>query len=53
MIVANNPSLKGAAFAGDTNQVEIITKDNHVTLPLALKTVIADKILDNILLLEK
>jgi len=53
MIVANNPTIKGAAFEGDTNQVEIITKTGHVTLPLSSKSDIADKILDNILLLEQ
>jgi len=53
MIVANNPSIKGAAFAEDTNQVEIITKSDHISLGLASKSEIADKILDNILQLEK
>ncbi len=52
MIVANNPSIKGAAFGTDTNQVEIITKNGHITLPLASKKEIADKILNSILLLE-
>jgi phosphopantothenoylcysteine decarboxylase / phosphopantothenate---cysteine ligase len=53
MIVANNPTIKGAAFEGDTNQVEIITKTSHITLPRSSKSDIADKILDNILLLEQ
>ena len=53
MIVANNPRIEGAAFEADTNQVEIITKKGHRSLPLASKNEIADKILDNILLLEK
>jgi len=49
LIVANNPNLKGAGFAGDTNQVEIITKSDHITLPLLSKKETADKILDYIL----
>lgn len=53
MIVANNPTIVGAAFGVDTNQVEIITKNDHISQPLASKNDIADKILDNILLLEK
>ena len=53
MIIANNPAIKGAAFEGDTNQVEIITKTRHITLPMSSKSDIADKILDNILLLEQ
>jgi phosphopantothenoylcysteine decarboxylase / phosphopantothenate---cysteine ligase len=52
MIIANNPHIKGAAFGADTNQVEIITKDTHITFGLAEKSAIADKILDHILLLE-
>jgi len=53
MIVANNPGIEGAAFAGDTNQVEIITKKQHISLPMMSKAEAADKILDQILLLEQ
>jgi len=53
MIVANNPGIEGAAFAGDTNQVEIITKKQHISLPMMSKAETADKILDQILLLEQ
>ncbi|KAA3617486.1 MAG: bifunctional phosphopantothenoylcysteine decarboxylase/phosphopantothenate--cysteine ligase CoaBC [Calditrichaeota bacterium] len=49
LIIANNPNLKGAGFAGDTNQVEIISKSNNVSLPLMTKNDVADKILDNML----
>ncbi len=49
LIVANNPNLKGAGFAVDTNQVELITQSNHIALPLLTKKETADKILDYIL----
>jgi phosphopantothenoylcysteine decarboxylase/phosphopantothenate--cysteine ligase len=49
VIIANNPSIKGAGFGGDTNQVEIITKNNHSTLPILTKIETAEKILDYLL----
>jgi phosphopantothenoylcysteine decarboxylase / phosphopantothenate---cysteine ligase len=49
VIIANNPSIKGAGFGGDTNQVEIITKNNHSTLPMLTKIETAEKILDYLL----
>ncbi len=53
VIIANNPSIKGAGFGGDTNQVEIITKNNHSTLPMLTKIETAEKILDYLLNAEK
>jgi len=46
MIIANNPKNPGAGFATDTNQVEIITSERHVSLPLLSKEETAAKILD-------
>ena len=48
MIVANNPMIKGAGFENDTNQVEIITKDDIISLPLSSKLEVAHKIIDNL-----
>ncbi|MBD3226386.1 MAG: hypothetical protein GF313_16780 [Caldithrix sp.] len=50
MIVANNPGIKGAAFAGDTNQVSIIHRNGDVqTLPMMSKPDTAHAILDQLL----
>lgn len=48
MIIANNPGISGAGFAADTNQVEIITADTVVTLPLLSKKETAHQILNHI-----
>ncbi|MCB0282030.1 MAG: bifunctional phosphopantothenoylcysteine decarboxylase/phosphopantothenate--cysteine ligase CoaBC [Calditrichaeota bacterium] len=48
MIVANNPGITGAGFAADTNQVEIITEDKLVSVPLLSKKEIAHQILNHI-----
>ena len=49
-IVINNPSLKGAAFAGDTNKVTIINKEQQaVFLPLQSKADTAKAIWETIL----
>lgn len=48
MIVANNLRQKGAGFAGDTNIVTIITKDNIQELQLLSKEEVANKIIDSI-----
>lgn len=48
MIVANNLRQKGAGFAGDTNIVTIITKDNIQELELLSKEEVANKIIDSI-----
>ena len=37
MIVANNVKVEGAGFAGDTNIVTLITKDDETQLPLLSK----------------
>lgn len=52
-IVANNPKIKGAGFAADTNQVEIITNDQVISLPQISKKKTAHKILDFVKTLGK
>lgn len=49
MIVANNLRQEGAGFAGDTNIVTIITKDDIQELKLLSKEEVANKILDSII----
>lgn len=49
MIVANNLKVPGAGFAGETNVVTLITKDDETELPLLSKEETAVKILDKIL----
>lgn len=49
MIVANNLKVPGAGFAGDTNVVTLITKDDETELPLLSKEETAARILDKIL----
>lgn len=49
MIVANNLKVPGAGFAGDTNVVTLITKDDETELPLLSKEETAVCILDKIL----
>ena len=48
MICANNLKTKGAGFAGDTNVITIITKDEEKQLEIMTKTQAAEKILDTI-----
>ena len=48
MIVANNLRTKGAGFAGDTNVITIITKDEVKELPIMTKDEDAKEILDAI-----
>lgn len=50
MIVANNLKVEGAGFAGDTNVVTIITKDEEVSLDKMTKEEAACQILDRILM---
>ena len=52
MIVANNVKVEGAGFAGDTNIVTIITKDNMIELPKLSKSEVSDRLLDEILKLK-
>nr|WP_317282776.1 bifunctional phosphopantothenoylcysteine decarboxylase/phosphopantothenate--cysteine ligase CoaBC [uncultured Sellimonas sp.] len=49
MIVANNLKTEGAGFAGDTNIVTMITKDQEVSLPKMTKEETAVQILNRIL----
>ena len=49
MIVANNLKVPGAGFAGDTNVVTLITRDEEISLPLMSKEETAVRILDKIL----
>lgn len=48
MIVANNLKVPGAGFAGDTNVVTLITRDDETELPLLSKEETAVQILDKI-----
>ena len=48
MIVANNLRTKGAGFAGDTNVITIITRDEVKELPIMTKDEDAKEILDAI-----
>ena len=49
MIVANNVKVKGAGFAGDTNIVTLITRDDETQLPLLSKEETAVEIMNKIL----
>lgn len=49
MIVANNLKEPGAGFAGDSNIVTLITKDQEIPLELLSKYQVAQRILDHIL----
>lgn len=49
MIVANNVKVDGAGFAGDTNIVTLITKDDETQLPLLSKEETAVEIMNKIL----
>ena len=49
MIVANNLKVKGAGFAGDTNVVTLITRDDVKELELMSKDDVAHHIVDAIL----
>lgn len=51
MIVANDVTLPGAGFDVDTNVVTLITRDEAVSLPLMRKDEVADRILDQVLML--
>ena len=46
LIVANHLKQEGAGFAGDTNVVTLITKDDTRPLPLMSKAEVADAVLD-------
>lgn len=53
MIVANNLKVEGAGFAGDTNVVTIITKDEEISLGKMTKEETAFEILNQILKMIK
>ncbi len=46
LIVANNLKVEGAGFAGDTNVVTLISRDQEVSLPKMSKEETASRILD-------
>lgn len=49
MIVANDVTMPGAGFAGNTNCVTLITRDDMKSLPLMSKRDVADAILDQVM----
>ena len=49
MIVANNVKVEGAGFAGNTNVVTLVTKEEEKELGLLSKDETAKQILDEIL----
>lgn len=53
MIAANNVKTEGAGFQEDTNVITLITPKEEIQLELMSKEAAADKILDQILLLQK
>ena len=54
MIVANNVTLEGAGFDGDTNIVTLVLRDGRdIALPKMSKLEVANRILDQALLLRK
>lgn len=53
LIVANSLTVEGAGFQGDTNVVTLLTKDETKPLEKMTKEEVADKVLDEIVGLEK
>ena len=49
MIIANNLKVEGAGFAGDTNVITMITRNETRELPLMSKDEAAHRILDRLL----
>ena len=49
MIIANNLRQEGAGFAGDTNIVTIISKNDIKQLEMLSKEIVANKIIDAVL----
>ncbi len=49
MVVANDVTMPGAGFAGNTNCVTLITKDDIRSLPMMSKRDVADAILNRVL----
>ncbi|MEW6733079.1 MAG: bifunctional phosphopantothenoylcysteine decarboxylase/phosphopantothenate--cysteine ligase CoaBC [Acidobacteriota bacterium] len=53
LIVANDVTASDAGFDADTNRVILIRRDGqHISLPLLSKRVVADRILDQIVVLK-
>ena len=53
MIVANNIRNEGAGFAGDTNVITMITRDDVKELPIMTKDEDAEEILDMIVSMKR
>lgn len=53
MIVANNLKVQGAGFGTDTNIITLITKDQEIQYEIMSKEMVADRILDQILLMRQ
>lgn len=53
MIVANNLRTEGAGFAGDTNVITMITRDDVKELPIMTKDEDAEEILDMIVSMKR
>ncbi len=50
LVVVNNPNQPGAAFAGETNIVSIVSKDGHVdNLPLLSKFDVAESVIARVI----
>ena len=53
MIVANNLKVQGAGFGTDTNIITLITKDQEIQYEIMSKEMVADRILDQVLLMRQ
>ena len=53
MIAANNLKVEGAGFGVDTNVLTLISKDDIMELPLMSKEECADRLLDELMKLQK
>ena len=52
MIVANDVTAEGAGFNTDTNIATLITRDGVEELPLQSKRMLADVILDRVMMMK-
>ena len=53
MIVANQIGVEDSGFGSDYNKATIISQDFEIKLPKMTKTKLADKIIEQIILLRK
>ncbi len=53
MIVANNLKVQGAGFGTDTNIITLITRDQEIQYEIMSKAMVADRILDQIILMRQ